>query len=134
MAAKALQSLGVSLEATREKVEHMGAPAGLPAGGAPFTPRARKVLELALREALYLGHKYVGTEHILLGLAREPEGVGAKVLVSLGADLQRVRQQVIQFLPDVDTTDQGKERAARSASRSQEVPPTSPSSTSSAMT
>ena len=123
MAAKALQSLGVSLEATREKVEQMSGPAGLPASGsAPFTPRAKKVLEQALREALILGHNYVGTEHILLGLAREGEGVGAKVLVSLGADLPRVRQQVIQLLPGVDSTDQGERRAARSASRGQEVP------------
>ena len=126
VAAKALQSLGVSLEATREKVEQMSGPAGLPASGsAPFTPLAKNVLEQALREAIILGHNYVGTEHILLGLARESEGVGAKVLVSLGADLPRVRQQVIQLLPGVDSTDQGKKRAARSASRNQEVPPAS---------
>ena len=60
----------------------------------PFTPRAKKVLELSLREALQLGHNYIGTEHILLGLIREGEGVAAQVLVKLGADLNRVRQQV----------------------------------------
>ncbi len=123
VAAKALQSLAVSLEATREKIEQMSRPSGLPASGSPpFTPRAKNVLERALREALVLGHNYVGTEHILLGLAREREGVGAKVLVSLGADLARVRQQVIQLLPGDDSTDQRKEKAVRRASRSQEVP------------
>ncbi|NDG11463.1 MAG: ATP-dependent Clp protease ATP-binding subunit, partial [Actinobacteria bacterium] len=67
-------------------------------GHIPFTPRAKKVLELSLREALQLGHNYIGTEHILLGLIREGEGVAAQVLVKLGADLSRVRQQVIQLL------------------------------------
>ncbi len=75
VAAKALQSLGVSLEATREKVEQMSGPAGLPANESPpFTPRAKKVLEQALREAIILGHKHIGTEHILLGLARRTRG------------------------------------------------------------
>ena len=69
-----------------------------PAGHIPFTPRAKKVLELSLREALQLGHNYIGTEHILLGLIREGEGVAAQVLVKLGADLNKVRQQVIQLL------------------------------------
>src|SRR3981189_1226721 len=69
-----------------------------PSGHIPFTPRAKKVLELSLREALQLGHNYIGTEHILLGLIREGEGVAAQVLVKLGADLSRVRQQVIQLL------------------------------------
>jgi ATP-dependent Clp protease ATP-binding subunit ClpA len=70
----------------------------VPSGHIPFTPRAKKVLELSLREALQLGHNYIGTEHILLGLIREGEGVAAQVLVKLGADLNRVRQQVIQLL------------------------------------
>jgi ATPases with chaperone activity, ATP-binding subunit len=79
-----------------------------PSGHIPFTPRAKKVLELSLREALQLGHNYIGTEHILLGLIREGEGVAAQVLVKLGADLNRVRQQVIQLLSGY----QGKEPAA----------------------
>ena len=99
LAAKALESLGISLEAVREKVEETIGPAGsAPTGSPPFTPRAKKVLELSLREALQLGHNYIGTEHILLGLVREGEGVAAQVLVSLGADLPRVRQQVITLL------------------------------------
>ncbi len=99
VAAKALESLGISLEAVREKVEETIGPAGNgTTGSPPFTPRAKKVLELSLREALQLGHNYIGTEHMLLGLVREGEGVAAQVLVSLGADLSRVRQQVIQLL------------------------------------
>ncbi|MGH9077265.1 MAG: ATP-dependent Clp protease ATP-binding subunit [Acidimicrobiales bacterium] len=99
VAAKALESLGISLEGVREKVEETIGPAGSStAGSPPFTPRAKKVLELSLREALQLGHNYIGTEHMLLGLVREGEGVAAQVLVSLGADLSRVRQQVIQLL------------------------------------
>ena len=99
VAAKALESLGISLEAVREKVEELiGPAAGAAAGSPPFTPRAKKVLELSLREALQLGHNYIGTEHMLLGLVREGEGVAAQVLTSLGADLSRVRQQVIQIL------------------------------------
>jgi len=99
VAAKALESLGISLEAVREKVEETIGPAGsAPTGSPPFTPRAKKVLELSLREALQLGHNYIGTEHMLLGLVREGEGVAAQVLISLGADLARVRQQVIQLL------------------------------------
>src|ERR1700742_3629238 len=99
LAAKALESLGVSLEAVREKVEEtIGPAASSTTGSPPFTPRAKKVLELSLREALQLGHNYIGTEHMLLGLVREGEGVAAQVLQSLGADLPRVRQQVIQLL------------------------------------
>ena len=103
---KALESLGISLEAVREKVEETIGMAGTaPSGSPPFTPRAKKVLELSLREALQLGHSYIGTEHMLLGLVREGEGVAATVLVSLGADLGRVRQQVIQLM----SGNQGKE-------------------------
>src|SRR6202789_490773 len=95
VAAKALESLGISLEAVREKVEETIGMAGTaPSGSPPFTPRAKKGLELSLREALQLNHSYIGTEHILLGLVREGEGVAATVLVSLGADLPRVRQEV----------------------------------------
>src|SRR5881409_969760 len=99
VAAKALESLGISLEAVRQQVEEIiGQGQQAPSGHIPFTPRAKKVLELSLREALQLGHNYIGTEHILLGLIREGEGVAAQVLQKLGADLNRVRQQVIQLL------------------------------------
>ena len=108
VAAKALESLGISLEAVRSQVEEIiGQGQQAPSGHIPFTPRAKKVLELSLREALQLGHNYIGTEHILLGLIREGEGVAAQVLVKLGADLNRVRQQVIQLLSGY----QGKEPA-----------------------
>jgi ATP-dependent Clp protease ATP-binding subunit ClpC len=93
--AQALQSLGISFQAVRGEVQETIGTAGTVPGGAPsFTPRAKKVLELSLREALQLSHTYVGTEHILLGLVREGEGVAATVLVRLGADLPRVRQVV----------------------------------------
>ena len=106
VAAKALDSMGITLEAVREKVEEtIGMTGTPPSGSPPFTPRAKKVLELSLREALQLGHSYIGTEHMLLGLVREGEGVAAQVLVSLGADLGRVRQQVIQMMSGY----QGKE-------------------------
>jgi ATP-dependent Clp protease ATP-binding subunit ClpC len=99
VAAKALESLGISLQAVRREVEEIiGRGQRAPSGHIPFTPRAKKVLELSLREALQLGHNYIGTEHILLGLIREGEGVAAQVLVKLGADQARVRQQVIQLL------------------------------------
>jgi len=99
VAAKALESLDISLEAVREQVQEIiGQGQQAPTGHIPFTPRAKKVLELSLREALQLGHNYIGTEHILLGLIREGEGVAAQVLVKLGADLNRVRQQVILAL------------------------------------
>ena len=99
VAAKALESLGISLEKVRHQVEEIiGAGQSPPSGHIPFTPRAKKVLELSLREALQLGHNYIGTEHILLGLIREGEGVAAQVLVKLGASLDKVRQQVIQLL------------------------------------
>ena len=112
VAAKALESLGISLEAVRAQVEEIiGQGQQAPSGHIPFTPRAKKVLELSLREALQLGHNYIGTEHILLGLIREGEGVAAQVLVKLGADLNRVRQQVIQLLSGF----QGKETAAAGA-------------------
>jgi hypothetical protein len=99
LAAKALTSLGISLQAVRRQVEEIiGRGKHAPTGHIPFTPRAKKVLELSLREALQLGHNYIGTEHILLGLIREGDGVAAQVLVRLGADLNRVRHQVIQLV------------------------------------
>jgi len=99
IAAKALESLGISLTGVREQVvEIIGQGQQAPTGHIPFTPRAKKVLELSLREALQLGHNYIGTEHILLGLIREGEGVAAQVLQKMGAELQKVRQTVIQLL------------------------------------
>src|SRR5690349_6595723 len=119
VAAKALESLGIQggepggsrvLEGVRQQVEEIiGQGQQAPTGHIPFTPRAKKVLELSLREALQLGHNYIGTEHILLGLIREGEGVAAQVLVKLGADLGRVRQQVIQLISGYQG---GKEGAA----------------------
>ncbi|MCP4893346.1 MAG: AAA family ATPase, partial [Actinomycetales bacterium] len=115
-------SLGISLEAVREQVEEIiGQGQQAPSGHIPFTPRAKKVLELSLREALQLGHNYIGTEHILLGLIREGEGVAAQVLVKLGADLNRVRQQVIQLLSGY----QGKEPATAGAGPQEGTPSSS---------
>jgi len=99
VAARALESLGISLDAVRQRVEEIiGQGQDAPSGHIPFTPRTKKVLELSLRESQQLGHNYIGTEHILLGLIREGDGVAAQVLVKLGADLNRVRQQVLQLL------------------------------------
>jgi ATP-dependent Clp protease ATP-binding subunit ClpC len=99
LAAKALESLNISLEDVHQQVEDLiGRGTFVPTGHIPFTPRAKKVLELSLREALQLGHNYIGTEHILLGLIREGEGVAAQVLLNLGADLEKVRSAVIQLL------------------------------------
>src|SRR5688500_17665161 len=115
VAAQALESPDISLEAVRAQVDEIiGQGQQAPSGHIPFTPRAKKVLELSLREALQLGHSYIGTEHILLGLIREGEGVAAQVLQKLGADLNRVRQQVIQLLSGF----QGKESASSGASSS----------------
>ena len=113
VASKALEQLGVSLDAVREQVQEIiGQGQQAPTGHIPFTPRAKKVLELSLREALQLGHNYIGTEHILLGLIREGEGVAAQVLVKLGADLARVRQTVIQLISGYQG---GKEAAGATA-------------------
>ena len=98
-AARALESLGISLDAVRQQVEEIiGQGQQAPSGPVPFTPRAKKVLELSLRESVHLGHNSIGPEHILLGMLREGDGVAAQVLVALGADLNRVRQQVIQLV------------------------------------
>ncbi|WP_425864922.1 ATP-dependent Clp protease ATP-binding subunit [Arthrobacter sp. TWP1-1] len=119
VAAKALESLNISLDGVREQVQEIiGQGQQAPSGHIPFTPRAKKVLELSLREALQLGHNYIGTEHILLGLIREGEGVAAQVLVKLGADLGRVRQQVIQLLSGY----QGKEPVASGSQQPEGTP------------
>ncbi|WP_152186578.1 ATP-dependent Clp protease ATP-binding subunit [Segeticoccus rhizosphaerae] len=120
VAAKALESLGISLDDVRGQVQEIiGQGQQAPSGHIPFTPRAKKVLELSLREGLQLGHNYIGTEHILLGLIREGEGVAAQVLVKLGADLNKVRQQVIQLLSGY----QGKEPQGAGVGASQEGTP-----------
>ncbi|MGB9136054.1 MAG: ATP-dependent Clp protease ATP-binding subunit [Pseudonocardiaceae bacterium] len=122
VAAKVLESLGIALEGVRQQVEEIiGQGQQAPSGHIPFTPRAKKVLELSLREALQLGHNYIGTEHILLGLIREGEGVAAQVLVKLGADLNRVRQQVLQLLSGY----QGKEPAESGSGRGEGTPSSS---------
>jgi ATP-dependent Clp protease ATP-binding subunit ClpC len=115
LAAKALEALGIGLEAVRAQVvEIIGRGQESPSGHIPFTPRAKKVLELSLREALQFGHNYIGTEHILLGLIREGDGVAAQVLVRLGGDLSAIRQQVIRLLKENPTTDE-LPRAAQAA-------------------
>ncbi len=101
VAARSLESLGISLAVVRGRVEDIiGQGVQAPSGHIPFTPRSKKVLELSLREALALGHNYIGTEHILLGLIREGEGVAAQVLVALGASLEAVRARVLATLPE----------------------------------
>ena len=121
VAAKVLESLGISLAAVRQQVEEIIGPGQqAPSGHIPFTPRAKEVLELAQREARALGHDYMGTEHILLGLIREGGGVAAQVLVKLGADLNRVRQQVIQLLHGYQGTESlgaGSRRGKRARAR-----------------
>ena len=122
VAAKALESLGISLEAVRQKVEEIiGHGQQSPADTSHSHPRAKKVLELSLREALQINHSYIGTEHILLGLIREGEGVAAQVLVKLGADLNRVRNQVLQLLSGF----QGKEAATSGAPEQGSAPSSS---------
>ena len=99
VAAQTLEALGLTLESVREKVEETVGPTdSAPRDSPPFTPRAKKVLELALREALQLGHNHIGTEHILLGLVREGEGVAAQILLSFGADQPTVRLKVIELM------------------------------------
>ncbi len=99
VAAQVLGALGIELDVVRRRLAEVVGPGdSSPSGHIPFTPRAKKVLELSLREALQLKHNYIGTEHILLGLIREGEGLAAQLLVELGADLHRVREEVIQTL------------------------------------
>jgi len=111
-AVRALESLGISLGAVRQQVEEIIGRGQQPSGQILFTPSAKKVLELSLRESLQLRHNYIGTEHILLGLIRHGAGVAPQVLVKLGADLNRARHQVIQLHGY-----QGKERGAAPAAR-----------------
>jgi ATP-dependent Clp protease ATP-binding subunit ClpA len=121
VAAKALESLGISLDAVRQQVEEIiGQGQQAPSGHIPFTPRAKKVLELTRREAEQLGHNYIGTEHILLGLIHEGGGVAAQVLAKLDADLDRVRQTVIQWLHGHPAKDPV---SGRSAAQELRLPP-----------
>jgi hypothetical protein len=120
VAARALTELGISLETIRLEVEQrIGRGETVPSGHIPFTPRAKKVLELSLREALQLGHNYIGTEHILLGLVREGEGVAAQLLAKLGGSRFRVRATVIQVLsetgPGAEQVTGGQVRLSREA-------------------
>jgi ATP-dependent Clp protease ATP-binding subunit ClpC len=101
VAAKVLEALEISPDAVRERVESViGRGELAPAGHIPFTPQAKKLLRLALEESRALGHNYIGTEHILLGLIREGDGVAAQVLTGLGADLNEARAQVIRLLDE----------------------------------
>jgi Clp amino terminal domain, pathogenicity island component len=118
----ALTELDISLDAVRAQVEaEIGQGSEAPSGHIPFTPRAKKVLELSLREALQLGHNYIGTEHILLGLIREGEGVAARVLAGLGAGLDRVRQQVVQLLANAGASQAEQVAAGPSRIRQEAV-------------
>ena len=99
VAARVLDSLGIALEPVRDQVERIiGLGDEAMSGQVPFTPRAKKVLELALREALALGHNYIGTEHVLLGIVREGEGVANRILVDLGADAEKLRNEVVRLI------------------------------------
>jgi ATP-dependent Clp protease ATP-binding subunit ClpA len=126
VAAQALESLGITQQAVRHQVEEIiGRGHQDPRGGhIPFTPQAKKALELSLREALQIGHNYIGTEHILLGLIREGEGPAAQVLVNLGADLDTVRQQVIELLQGYQSQGQpgmGPERSGHAGRRKRKL-------------
>jgi len=112
-AALALARLGVSRKTVRRRVREIaGQGQNAPSGHIPFTPRAKKVLELSLREALQCGHNYIGTEHLLLGLLREGEGVAARVLTGLGADLTTVRREVLALLHGAPSAGPAKPPAA----------------------
>jgi hypothetical protein len=113
VAAKALEALGISLDSVRQQVEQIiGRGQQAPSGHIPFTPRAKKVLELSLRESQQLGHNYIGTEHILLGVIHPSDGVARQVLVKLGADPNRVRQQVIRLLQEHSAEESVSARSA----------------------
>jgi ATP-dependent Clp protease ATP-binding subunit ClpC len=119
IAAHALLQCGITIEAARRAVEEtVGAGAEMPGGSPPFTPRAKKVLELALREALQLGHSYIGTEHILLGLIREGDGVGVTIIRNLGAELGQLHQEVIALMSGIaeDLGDEGEVRTVQALS------------------
>jgi hypothetical protein len=116
VAGRALESFGVSLERARAEVAEMvGVGQTVPTGHIPFTPEAKKVLELSLREALQMGHSYMGTAHILLGVVREGDGVGAQILVKLTPGLQQVRERVLELLAEGGGVAEAEPQAARVA-------------------
>ena len=123
--ARALESLGVTLNAVREQVQDIVGPGPqAPNGHIPFTPRAKKVLELSMREAIQLNHGYIGTEHILLGMVRANEGVANQVLVKLGAEPAAVRQAVMDLISGYPGNNSGdKETAGVGAGNSREGTP-----------
>ncbi len=117
LAARVLESLDISLDRVRDQVARLvGSADEVTSGQIPFTPRAKKVLELALREALSLGHNYIGSEHILLGLARENEGVAARVLLDSGVDAETLRNEVIRTLSSSSGSPETRVRARAGAS------------------
>ncbi|MFQ5599516.1 MAG: ATP-dependent Clp protease ATP-binding subunit [Candidatus Krumholzibacteriia bacterium] len=115
IAAKVLHNLGLSFEQIQQAIEKMVAPSGgtLTIGEIPFTPRAKRVLELSVEEARLLGHNYIGTEHLLLGLIREGEGVAARVLIELGADRKRVREETLKCLGGIGTSSRAGKKEKR---------------------
>jgi ATP-dependent Clp protease ATP-binding subunit ClpC len=119
LAARVLESLDITVEEVRVQVARIVGQGDEPTiGQIPFTPRAKKVLELSLREAMALGHDYIGTEHILLGLARENSGVASRVLLDLGADAYKIRNETISLLSGA----QGLEQIAETAVTQQTTP------------
>ena len=125
VAAQALEALNINLANVREEVvKIIGQGQQSPTGHIPFTPRAKKVLELSLREALQFGHNYIGTEHILLGLIKEGEGVAAQVLKQLGAELQTVRQKVVELLSPPGATGSPEAAPGTAIQKAAEAPST----------
>ena len=118
LAARVLESLDITVEEVRAQVARIvGQGDEVTTGQIPFTPRAKKVLELALREALSLGHNYIGTEHILLGLVRENEGVAARILLDFDADAEKIRNEIIRMLSGPGRRQQGAAARRRARSR-----------------
>jgi ATP-dependent Clp protease ATP-binding subunit ClpC len=116
LAARVLESLDITVERVRAQVVRIvGSGEEVTSGQIPFTPRAKKVLELALREALSLGHNYIGTEHILLGLVRENEGVAARILLDFDADSEKIRNEVIRMLSGPGSRQRGSGSGAQGA-------------------
>jgi ATP-dependent Clp protease ATP-binding subunit ClpC len=122
VAAQALERSGITLEGARSEVEAtIGVAADLPGGSPPFTPRAKKVLELSLRESMQMGQGHIGTEHLLLGLIREGEGVASTVILSLGVGLGELRQEVIDLMSETGNDEPGIQEP-----RPREEPPQCP--------
>jgi ATP-dependent Clp protease ATP-binding subunit ClpC len=119
LAARVLESLDITVERVRAQVVRIvGSGEEVTSGQIPFTPRAKKVLELALREALSLGHNYIGTEHILLGLVRENEGVAARILLDFDADSEKIRNEVIRMLSGPGGRQRGGQPGPQARARS----------------